>query len=140
MNPDIATLSRHPRGKPWRSRLISYAADIQRWRAEGVTYRQIALNLETRGLSISAAAVHDFVRVRDAQRSKGPYTLPTQAVPLEGPMQPLDASDRREDSHETTLARTNRQGTQRRKFVFLGQNTQQRQFTADDLQLNDPNS
>ncbi len=80
MNPQIAQLARKPRGKPYQSRLLPYSDEIRRWRDVHVAYRTIAARLAERGCVVSHAAVHDFVRARDASRSRRQYAMPPPMV------------------------------------------------------------
>ena len=138
MNPNIAQLARLPRGKPFESRLNRFAAEIRAWRSENVPYRKIAVSLAELGLSISAAAVHNYVRVRDLGRARRQYALPewldgaaTLAKHRDEAVAPATVSP------VLNVAPVPVPVTQK-KFVYQAQPSKQTRLSDEQLKINDP--
>ena len=138
MNPKIGEVASLPRGGKWRSRLIPYTAAIRQWRAEGKSYRQIAVLLDDLGLHISASAVNNFVRVRDDRRGRCQYTLPDESLSGAAP-QIHNAGEHLEASRLEALTAIQQPNQhEMKKFIFHEQTVKRNTLMDDQLEINDP--
>lgn len=134
MNPDIAHLSKLPRGTRWRSRLVPFEADIRRMREAGDSYERIATWLSKQELQITAAAVHSYVRAR-ARRGGCEYRLPPNQSPQQ--LKPLDELP---TAPLLELRREQSKGylQDAEEFVYKPQENKRPDITEESLGLNDP--
>ncbi len=138
MNPQIAQLAREPHGKPYQSRLLPYSDEIRGWRDEHVAYRTIAARLAERGCVVSHAAVHDFVRVRDASRSHRQYAMtPPMVETFTRSVNSWQAATQSATS-EVKSAVTEPGAAAPKKFIHHDQPVRKSALSDEQLQINDP--
>ena len=137
MNKNIASLFRSPRGTPWRSRLTPFHDEIRRWRDSGDSYRVIADRLAERGLVISIAAIHGFVKAR-ARQKQPQFCLPKSPVSLEEKPTYPDLSSTPAKVAVTSEAPTMPSRTVRKEYVYLETSQEDEPLDADDFKINDP--
>ena len=139
MNPNIAQLARLPRGKPFQSRLTPFIENIRDLRAAHVSYRRIAAYLAEQGLSISAAAVQGFVRVRDERRGRRLYALapaPPDHSARARETTPEFAPSSSESGRSPVDIQTSRSAV--KKYVFIPPPAGAVAFSDEDMTFNDP--